>query len=576
MMVVKHKPRADLAVIVLHWLVVAAVVISLATGATLARDRDQTMASLWALYGDIWPQGAVVKWHLMAGWLITGLVLAYLAYISRRKQWRRLLGSCSSEVGKADVGASGAVRRLTNWSSILLLLALVGLAISGTGLFLGTASSQVLLQWHATLATALLALTSLHVLLQIVAGRFWALLRIRWQRLALGLTSATVATVAVAGTGWWLLGAQQSLRIAHHEASINLDGVMDEDVWVSLEPVSIATSHGAGFDRGQTEVTVRGFHDGMSVYVLVQWRDPTRSQLHLPLERTAHGWRSLGAGIKVDDETEFYEDKLAMVWSDSPQLASAFTHHGQDLVMGPHRPVTRGLHYTTDGSVLDLWHWKSIRTGQQLPARLDDNHIGPLVPSVFAGHRYTGGYQPDWGAAGYSLNVCLRDDPDCMAVLKRVRETGEYEPVPGSARQRLQHCLSSPTDCESRLIPILLPEEPGDGQGMLTPATANIWSEAGEEALAPGSRVPGVLIDGRLGSDRGDVRAAGRWRDGVWTLEIQRALTTLDDKDISLMPGLGPRYLWVAPFDGSQTRHAHHLRPVRVDVKSAPEQTSRQ
>jgi hypothetical protein len=554
-----HKPRSDLSVIVLHWLTVAMVVTSLATGAQIATDRNDTLAGIWASWVSIWPEGAVFHLHVLIGWAIVGILLSYLGYIFRSGQWLRLIAKAKS--------AGGSKRWAANMSSILSLLALVGLAITGTWLFLGSKFSSTVLQWHAALATTLVIITIFHIWLQVVAGRFWALWRVRWKRLFTGLLCMTTAAVVVVISGWWLGSANQSLKVEYRKAQVSLDGVADENIWSNLKPVKITTNHGTGFVDGQTDVTVRGFHDGMSVFFLVQWADATHSQMHLPLERTAVGWRLLGAGIAQDDETEFYEDKLAMAWSDTPQLASAFTHHGQHLVPGPHRPVTRGLHYTNDGSMLDLWHWKSVRTGQQLPPRLDDNHIGSPIPSTFIGHRYTGGYQPDLGGSGYSLNVCLRDDPDCIAVLKRVRESGEYEPVPGSARQRLQRCFNTPEACESLLIPILLPKQPSNGSGMLTSATSHIWSEDLEKSVALGERVPGVVIDGRLSSGRGDVRAAGGWQDGVWTLEIRRALTTRDNKDINLMPGLGSRYLWVAPFDGSQTRHAHHLKPIKVEFQ---------
>ncbi len=559
MMKAAHKPRSDLSVIVLHWLIVALVVVSLATGARLASDRSDTIAHTWAQWLSIWPQGTIVQWHLLAGWGLTALLFAYLVYIIRCGQWRKLLANPKA--------TGGTPRWLANLSSVFSLLILVALAATGTWMFLGLVGTSAALQWHAAMASALIVLTIVHVALHTLAGRFWAMWRARWQRVLVGLVSASVAAVVVAGSGWWLAKPQHALTVQHREAEVVLDGVADESVWTGLAPVTVNTSHGAGFSDGQTNVTIRGFYDGMSAFFLVQWSDPTHSQLHLPLERTVSGWRILGDGIKQDDETEFYEDKLAIIWSDKSQLASAFTQHGQNLVQGPHRPVTRGLHHTTDGSMLDLWHWKSIRTGQQIPARLDDNHIGPPVPSVFPGHRYTGGYQPDWGSAGYGLNVCLRDDPDCMAVLKRVRETGEYEPVPGSARQRLQRCLNTPDVCESLLIPVLLPRHDGDGTGMLTPVTGEVWSAELEQSVDVGTRVPGVVVDGRLGSNRADVHAAGRWQDGVWTLEIRRAMTTLDDKDISLAPGLGPRYLWVAPFDGAQTRHAHHIQPVQVEFQ---------
>jgi len=64
----KHsKPRADLTTLVLHWIMVTLVVVSLATGATVAGDRPDTVAGVWARWLTIWPEGAVMQWHLVAG-----------------------------------------------------------------------------------------------------------------------------------------------------------------------------------------------------------------------------------------------------------------------------------------------------------------------------------------------------------------------------------------------------------------------------------------------------------------------------------------------------------------------------
>jgi len=563
------KPRADLTTLVLHWAMVVLVMVSLASGATVASDREYTVAGVWARWLAIWPEGAVMQWHLVSGAVLIVLVAAYLAYLFGSGQWRKFVARASQSGGRKRWGAN-----LTSSLSIVLLLVL---SVTGLMLYTGVLAAMVL-PIHAVAATLLIVLTLVHVVMHTVVGRFWAMWRASWQRLALGVLSTASLTLTGAGLWWWQANTHERLTIAHHEATVSLDGQADEAVWQSVQPVKIQTAHGANFDGSGTAVTVRGFHDGESVYLLLQWPDATASDVHLPLERTATGWRLVTDGVINDDETGYYEDKMAVAWADKPQLATAFTHHGQDLVSGPHRPVTRGLHYTTDGSLIDLWHWKSVRTGMQLPGRLDDNHFGEPIASLFAGHRYTGGYQTDWGGGGYRLNVCLRDDPDCQAVLARIAKHNEYWPVPGSARQRLQQCLDRPVGCEDRLIPVLLPKnfsiiEPetgvdmDSGAGALTPATAQVWSETAEQQVPLGTRVPGVVIDGRLGQGRADVRAAGHWQDGQWTLEIQRALDTFDEKDVKLMPGRGDKFMWVAPFDSSQTRHAHHIRPVRVRIE---------
>lgn len=258
MMKATHKPRSDISVIILHWLIVALVVVSLATGAHLALDRNDTVASIWAAWLSTLPQGAIVHWHLLSGWALVGLLLAYLAFIIRSGQWRKLLAN-ARVVG-------GTSRLLANLSSILSLLLLVAISATGTWMFLGLVGTSAALQWHAAMATALIALTIVHVLLQTLAGRFWAILRARWQRVLLGLVSASVAAVVVAGSGWWLTQPQLELVVEHSGDLVVLDGVADESVWAKLAPVTVTASHGAGFSDGQTDVTIRGFHDGMSVF----------------------------------------------------------------------------------------------------------------------------------------------------------------------------------------------------------------------------------------------------------------------------------------------------------------------
>ncbi len=50
-----------------------------------------------------------------------------------------------------------------------------------------------------------------------------------------------------------------------------------------------------------------------------------------------------------------------------------------------------GLHVATDGSLADVWHWKSVRSGSI--DQFDDNYFG--APMEAKPGRYTGGYTQD-------------------------------------------------------------------------------------------------------------------------------------------------------------------------------------
>jgi hypothetical protein len=58
--------------------------------------------------------------------------------------------------------------------------------------------------------------------------------------------------------------------------------------------------------------------------------------------------------------------------------------------------------------------------------------------------------------------------------------------------------------------------------------------------------------------DRGDISAAMAWKNGKWTLELARKLTTGSKTDVQF-DNLGSAYLFgVAAFDNAQVRHAVH------------------
>jgi len=76
--------------------------------------------------------------------------------------------------------------------------------------------------------------------------------------------------------------------------------------------------------------------------------------------------------------------------------------------------------------------------------------------------------------------------------------------------------------------------------------------------------IPGVLLAGEFSGDRADVRCAGRWAAGRWSLEVVRRLDTGSAYDVAIESGV---FMRLAAFDHSQIRHTRHVRPIRLEVE---------
>lgn len=572
----RPRPGHDLAVVVLHWSVTAVFVVALLTGWAIASYEQASPSRFPASWWQgILPAGFVHRWHLVSALLLPALLVGYAGYLVLSRQYRRL--RLGKDGGRAPATAASQSaprqRRSRRRRAIVatwILLGLLGLSLA-SGLLLyepswwGWPSAWVApLAWfHGVSALLLLAAALWHALSQWMADQIGKIFRPRVVRLQYAALAAVFLSLAL---GLLYASEQQSLpnlRVPRIVESPRLDGDSSDAAWKQAPVQRVTTQMGDNFGDGSTVVEVRAVHDGMDFFLLVQWEDPTHSRSHLPLERTARGWQLREEGFLEARESRYYEDKLAVLFSPQELRAADFTRLGAGLEEGPHLANNRGLH-SFDAGFLDLWHWKSLRTGRQRPAKADDNHFGPAIPSVKPGVRYTGGYQKDWGSGGYQLNFCLRSDPDCRQVMARIARTGEMEKIPGSSIDRVRRCLAAP-GCQEDLIPIYLPEKDTSGTDVVFARPDRLWTPAREAALPPGARVPGVVLYGRLADDRSDVRAEARWEQGTWTVEFQRSLLTGTRHDTALRPGESV-YAWFAPFDASQTGHSRHHRPVRLEI----------
>lgn len=542
------RPRSDFATALLHWTIVGLFLLNLVTGLRIASDALD--ASWSSALGTILPQGEVFVLHIWSAWGLAATCIAYIIFLVTARLAARVA------LDKSRFRALSSHDRRTRWQSINVMIYWVAFLLVGAAVISGSlmyfnlvADYQALMTTlHRVIAWILLAYVFLHVIAQWSTAGWRGLLKIVTPRLAY----VSAAVIALAGAGAFAAGLfaldQLTLRplvVAKVAEPPRLDGETDDAAWQTVPVVAVDTHKGANLEEGTIPVHLRGVHDGTHAYLLFEWPDPTRSQKHLPLEKTTEGWRVVQTEFARADEDSYYEDKFAVMLSRDSQLAALHTSHlGQRPLDGlPGPKGGRGLHYTTDGSIVDVWHWKSVRVGPL--GQIDDNYFGPpRKPPESATKRYTGGYNQDpKDGGGFTMNweefntgiVQLRWLPRSMAVL------------------------------EERMGPISLDPEIGDDglwwlpRSLMDPATPE-----GDAQFPVGTIMPSVIIEAPFEGDRGDVEAVAQWRNGWWRMEVKRELKAASEYDVTIDSGT---FLWVSVFDHTQTRHSFHLRPVQIELR---------
>jgi hypothetical protein len=363
---------------------------------------------------------------------------------------------------------------------------------------------------------------------------------------------AITAASAVVATDWLAVDSLKIHRIASDDAPV-LDGDTSDPVWRSARPFSLTTNQGGNFDdRGESRVEIRAVHDGTWAYFLFTWEDPTRSLKQLPLIKKVDGWHVLHDGYERGDEVSFNEDKFAVLLTTSNvDLAGDRTFHAgpHPVANAPSTMTGRGLHFTSDGSLVDVWQWKATST----TGWMDDSHFGPpLEPTPMQVRNvvpYKGGFSPDPGSANYSDNFV----PSVNAGL----------PDPIVTPRRLPKDLTATLNAMGQ---IALDPDVGESNGarwFMSDSETTPYTEQVDRLIPTGTMLPGVIVSGDFAGDRADVRCAARWASGHWTLEVARRLDTGSQYDLPIRTGI---FMRVAAFDHSQIRHTRHIRPIRLEV----------
>jgi cytochrome b561 len=553
---IDRSPRTDVGTVTLHWATALAFLVSLLTGIRIAGDAQFAPFSKWL--APVLPQGEIFSWHLLSGLAVFFCGSAYVVYLVRSQLAERI------SLKKTRILAMRAPARL-KWGAVNVVLhwfvyALV-IFLTGTGIMMYLGQGGWWRYLHSTAAFVGLAYIFAHVAAHYLYGGWPQIFRLfRPSRLVITkamrprplLVAAAIGVAVaccVAGLDWATRG---TLFVAQVSDAPKLDGVMSDPTWSRARPVLISTNQGANLGgSGESVVEVRALHDGQKIYFAFRWEDPTRSLRRIPIIKKEDGWHPLDDRAGFQDAVDFYEDKLAVIFSDNPSIGGAgATKLGADPLPGKPMPINgRGFHYTTDGSYIDMWQWKVSRGG--MLGRVDSQYIGPpYAPTLDEQNynaRYQGGYWNKPGRSLYSYNF------------KFIRKDAKGPLTP----------LRLPKDWKAQVAALgkfdLDPNSSDDetGRWYMFDWESEPYTPEADAMIPVGTVLPGVIIAGNNEGERANVSGVSKWSNGHWTLELSRNMKAEGRYDKPFAPGHN-LYMWVAVFDHTQTRHARHNRPVRV------------
>ncbi|MEE9313242.1 MAG: ethylbenzene dehydrogenase-related protein [Rhizobiaceae bacterium] len=558
--IANQKPRSDDGTIILHWLTAFSMVASLLTGLRISADGQFTT---WAKALDkLLPVGEIWTWHFAASAALFFCTISYFIYVRRavlgeRNSSHRLRTLTSPTTYRLRLRAINVALHWFAYGAIIVL------SISGTILYFGYGGLFVTL--HKALAWAMLFYIGIHTITHFLYGGVSQLLRLfRPQQLLANkgakpwpLLLATIIGLILLSSLYALdLTTRATVVVAKVSTPPTVDGKLDDTIWDKVAAITVETHQGANLgDSGSSSVFLKAVRTDKKIYFAFRWQDPTRSLMRSPTIKKSEGWYVMSKGGGVADVVDYYEDKFAVLFSHTDKYGGGGSTFLGDkpLAAYPKSPHGRGLHYTQDGRIMDMWQWKSSRGG--MLGHMDDMYFGPpkkpTEKQLSGNKRYAGGYEADPGAAIYEYNY-IADGPN-----------GYNSPV------RLKRLPLDLTAMRYQLGSI-----PANANGSNTEASQwwmtnenSIPYDTGLDATIPlGTILPSSLNIHDYHGDRADLTARARWKDGYWTLEVSRKLDTKSPYDMGFHKGTRV-YLWVSVFDHNQTRHTRHQRPIQLDIE---------
>lgn len=291
---------------------------------------------------------------------------------------------------------------------------------------------------------------------------------------------------------------------------------LDTDpAWANAQALKIELSGGRNFadGKGMTDAYLKAVYTDDTLYMLIQYADPTNSVRRGPYQKQADGsWKKLSdPANKGGDDNVYYEDKWAFLWPVG-DFTAQFTKEGCAVMCHEGEGKPYGNKYAPkEGQLVDMWHMKGSRTAPW-----------GLVDDQYTDHtRYDPKASPNAGRKG---------DPGTTG--------GDYEGIK------------------------LVDDKPAfmNRNGKPGNAGGTYYIKRGDEVafvdrFNAGDEVASYIAN-ELKGDRADIKLVNVWRNGKIISVVSRKLVTGSKYDVQF-DNLNGRYPFgFAAFDNAQVRHA--------------------
>jgi hypothetical protein len=307
-----------------------------------------------------------------------------------------------------------------------------------------------------------------------------------------------------------------------------LDGRDNDDAWKQAKALEVPV---AGGTIGNMTVTLKTVYTAQEIYLLAKWPDKTMTVEHEP-------WIFSGSTWEYREGEGPFEDRFAIQWNISvanfPQVGCMILCHAG----GASPDKKPRMHTNAPGEFTDEWHWKAVRSNPM--GYVDDKYVDSTVDPKDdeAGHHADGG-----------TRVYTRNQP----------KDGTPSFVWKSAT------LTVPPAVTAELAKFFLLDGDKAPYGPINPRTGKAWAQ--------GDKVPHSVLQTPTESNA-DIKAHGAWKDGVWTLEMSRALDTKEnavkgDKKIDVIFDPAKTYHFgISVFDNAEAMGHSFSGPLTLKFKN--------
>ncbi|MBI3457081.1 MAG: hypothetical protein HY002_14990 [Candidatus Rokubacteria bacterium] len=304
-------------------------------------------------------------------------------------------------------------------------------------------------------------------------------------------------------------GGGSTLTAVKVPAAPTLDGNATDEAWAKAQPLAVPVKEGA---IGDITVTLKAVYTDTHLYLLAQWPDKTETIEHHPYTFDGQKWTTPEGPL---------EDRFAIQWNIS---VADFERKGCAVLChtGARYPDKKPrMHTNAPGEFTDEWHWKAVRSNPM--GYVDDKYLDSTVKP----DDDEAGHSADGGTRVYTGNKFQNAAPSFV-----------WKGAP-----------TAPPAVPKEQAALFLMDKEKAPYGPVNPLTGKSW--------AKGDAVPVAILQEPTGSNA-DIRAYGRWANGVWTLEMARVLNTgvnaiKGDKKIDVIFEPGKTYYFgISVFDNAE------------------------